>query len=260
MLKPIYIKICRYLLGKKFMKVMEGPLKGYLWTTASSYAYLLGNYEDPATLGEFIGWLQADTVFYDLGGNIGFYALLANRYITTGKIYSFEPMPASRMIFEKHLAINRAQIQYHNIRLLPLVISDREKELAFSNETWQMEGNTYITTSPNFKKATHTISVKCHSIDELVRLGYDPPDVMKIDVEGAEYDVLQGSVDTLKRYRPRILLATHECHLPGVRENCVRFLESLGYVLQHTGKHNKRMEGLDDYVAIPGGVEKVEKI
>ncbi len=242
------------------MKVMEGPLKGYLWSTGSNYAYLLGNYEDPATLSEFISWLQPDTIFYDLGGNIGFYALLANRYITTGKIYSFEPMPASRLVFEKHLLLNRSQIQYHNIRLLPLVISDREKEVAFSNDAGQMEGNTYITTSPYFKKAVNTIRVKSHSIDELVGLGYDPPHVIKIDVEGAEYDVLQGSVNTLKRFRPRILLATHQCHLPGVREDCVRFLESLGYVLQHTGRHNKMVLGLDDYVAVPGGVEKDWKV
>ena len=44
-LKKWYIKICRYLFNQKFMKIMGGPLKGYQWTTGSSYEYLLGNYE-----------------------------------------------------------------------------------------------------------------------------------------------------------------------------------------------------------------------
>ena len=50
---------------------MAGPLKGYLWSTASSYDYILGEYEDPATLKLFMSWLKPDSVFYDVGANVG---------------------------------------------------------------------------------------------------------------------------------------------------------------------------------------------
>lgn len=229
---------------------MDGPLKGYQWTTGSSYEYILGNYEDPQVIDEFCAWLEPASVFYDLGGNIGFYTLLANRFITTGKIYSFEPIAFNRIIFEKHIALNTGLIKNKNIMILPFAVSDREKEIIFSDNSEQKDGNTYVATSPFFTASKNTINVKCYSIDELVQQGYEKPGIIKIDVEGAEYDVLQGAINTLQQYKPAILLATHDCHLPGVKDNCIRFLQEVGYTLRHTGNYNKQLAGLDDYIAI----------
>ncbi len=238
------------MLGKKFLPIMNGPLKGYLWSTASSYEYILGNYEDPKTMEAFLSWLKTDSVYYDIGSNIGFHALTANQVITTGKIYAFEPMPAIREIFENHIKLNSKLIFSNNIKLFPVAISNKEGEVEFSNDIDHRDGNTYIEDSYVFSAAKSKITVQCQSIDGLLKLGYESPTIIKIDVEGAEYDVLKGAIHTLEQYRPNILLATHDCHLPGVQEKCVHFLQELGYQLQHTGKHNKHMDGLDDYIAI----------
>lgn len=232
---------------------MDGPLKGYLWTTRSSYEYILGDYEDPQVIETFCSLLKPHSVFYDLGANVGFHSLLANRYITKGKIYSFEPQPGVRKIFESHIALNKKRMPGCNIEIFPFAISDTEKEVLFSDDLKQTDGNTYIKSSPVFTAAENTITVKCYSLDGLMEAGYAPPGIIKIDVEGAEYDVLQGAVQTLQHYKPAILLATHECHLPGVKENCVHFLEALGYQLTHTGNHNKQVPGLDDYIAVHPG-------
>lgn len=251
--KRWYIKFCRYLFRKRYVTVMAGPLKGYQWTTGSSYEYIIGNYEDPDVLHTFCSWLKPTTVFFDLGANVGFYSLLADRFITAGKIYSFEPLPALRAGFEQHIAINKDQMNNTRIKILPFAISDREKEVVFSNNADQQDGNTYISGSAVFERSEDKITVKCFSIDELLLQGYEVPDIIKIDVEGAEYDVLKGAVNTLKKFRPNILLATHDCHLPGVKENCIEFLQALGYNLQHTGGHNKKLSGLDDYIAVHPG-------
>ena len=248
--RRLYIQVSRYLFGRKFLRVMDGPLEGYLWSTACSYEYILGNYEDPLTVKTFLSWLNPETTFYDLGGNAGFYALLANRYISQGKIYSFEPIPAAQELFQQHVKLNTVQIRHHNIRLLPYALSDSEKQIVFSNYHIRQEGNTYIETSPTFRNADGFLTVTCYSIDGLLKLGYDKPDVIKIDVEGAEYDVLKGAANTLKHYKPAVLLATHECHLPGVREKCLLFLRQLGYRLYHVNNPAKHVAGLDDYIGI----------
>jgi hypothetical protein len=54
------------------------------------------------------------------------------------------------------------------------------------------------------------------------------PDVMKIDVEGGEFKVLQGARQTLEKGRPKVLLSTHSNELDA---RCVKFLEELGYTL-----------------------------
>lgn len=229
---------------------MGGPLKGYLWTTGSSYEYILGNYEDPEIVKTFCSWLKPDTVFYDLGGNVGFHALLANRFISTGKIFSFEPVPFIRAIFEQHIELNKKFIQHKNISILPFAISDHEKEIVFSNDPNQRDGNTYIKSAENFVNADQRIEVKCFSIDELLLQGYAAPDIIKIDVEGAELDVLKGAINTLKQYKPHVLLATHNCHLPGIKDQCVNFLAEQGYELKHTGYYHRPPYGLDDYIAV----------
>ncbi len=230
---------------------MAGPLKGWLWSTGSSYEYILGNYEDPQIVETFCSWLKPDTIFYDLGGNVGFYALMANRVISSGKIYSFEPLPWVRSIFEQHIALNKKFIQRDNIHILPFAISDHEKEVSFSNNIDQRDGNTYIKSSENYTNSSQTSMVKCYSIDELMQQGYDRPDIIKIDVEGAELDVLKGAINTIKQYKPNIVLATHNCHLPGVRDQCIALLQELGYVVKHTGYYHKTPEsGLDDYIAV----------
>jgi FkbM family methyltransferase len=229
---------------------MAGPLKGYLWSTSGSYDYILGEYEDPKTLKLFLTWLKPDSVFYDIGSNTGFHALTANSIISTGKIYAFEPLPAMREIFEKHISLNKKLMISNCISLSPMAVSNRAGQVEFSNDIEHREGNTYIKDSYVYAEAKNKITVACQSIDGLLALGYQKPDIIKIDVEGAEYDVLEGAANTIQNYHPHILLATHDCHLPGVRDKCVHFLQQLGYQVVHTGKYNKYMDGLDDYIAI----------
>ena len=81
-------------------------------------------------------------------------------------------------------------------------------------------------------------------------MGYPAPNVIKIDIEGAEYDALIGATNTLIKYKPNLLLATHNCKVPGVKEKCLAYLKELGYTLEHTGYQNRAIAGLDDYIAI----------
>jgi len=248
--KRWYIKLSRYLLRRQFLRVMQGPLKGYRWSTSSSYDYILGEYEDPETMRLFISWLKPGTVFYDIGANVGFHTFIANDIISTGKIYAFEPMPFVREIFEQHIALNKKQMKHNNIALIPIAVADAEKQVEFSNDLQHRDGNTYIKDSYVFARTTNKITVDARSLDGLMEAGYQKPDIVKIDVEGAEYDVLVGAKQVLQQYQPHILLATHDCHLPGVQQKCVQFLTELGYQVTHTGTYHKYLAGLDDYIAI----------
>lgn len=245
----LIIQIQRYIFKRKFISIFGKPLNGYKWSTNYNYEYITGDYEEKNTLDIFCSWLNPTTVFYDLGANVGYYAFIANQYISNGKIYSFEPMPANIDIFNRHLQLNAKRMKNNSISLLPYAISDKEKEVAFSNNDKAIEGNTYVNSKVE-NVSSKSLMVKCFSVDGLLRSGYKNPDVIKIDVEGAEYDVLRGAMETLKQYKPNILLATHDCHLPGVQKLCVDLLQELGYELTVLSNANKIIAGLDDYIAI----------
>jgi len=254
--KRLYIQFNRYGLRKKFMRVMAGTLRGYWFTTERSYEYLLGNYEDPTTLETFMSACGKGTVFYDLGAAAGYYTLIADRCIDAGTILCFEPFTANRDLLKAHLELNKERLKKSNgIRVLPYALSDENKTIAFSNDPVQTDGNTYIKTSPSFKENAEPLMVTAYALDNWVAAGNAPPNIIKIDVEGAEYDVLKGAEKTILQYRPLILLATHDCHLPGVKDKCISLLTGWGYKLQHTGNYNQQVGGLDDFIAKPGGVE-----
>jgi hypothetical protein len=70
-----------------------------------------------------------------------------------------------------------------------------------------------------------------------------PPDVVKIDVEGGEFDVLRGMKKILADCRPKIFLAVHS---PQQSELCLNFLSSLGYSVNplFSGKNSELMAEL----------------
>ncbi|MBK9533310.1 MAG: FkbM family methyltransferase [Chitinophagaceae bacterium] len=157
--KRWYIKIARYIFRQKFLPVIAGPLEGFRWSTSSPYEYILGNYEDPETQQQLLSWLRPGTVFYDIGSNVGFHALLAGRVMSNGTIYAFEPMPAVREILEQHISLNKKMISGSHIRVLPVAIADREKEVEFSNDLSHRDGNTYIPGSYVFAGTQNKIKV-----------------------------------------------------------------------------------------------------
>ena len=80
--------------------------------------------------------------------------------------------------------------------------------------------------------ASGDVEVRTETLDDLVSSGQvPPPDFVKMDVEGAEHDVLTGAVSVLQKHKPVILLSTHGTV---VHDRCCSFLRELGYELRIT--------------------------
>ena len=74
-----------------------------------------------------------------------------------------------------------------------------------------------------------TLSVRTVTLDSLVASGkLPPPNLIKCDIEGGEYDALMGASDILVKHGPTIFLATHG---PEVHQQCCRLLADLHYEL-----------------------------
>lgn len=156
-------------------------------------------------------------------------------------------MPDHFATMNKIYQMNSGLIKKNIINFYNLALTNESRELKFSNLP-DSEGNTYIEHSPSFIDYKDSITVNGVSIDDCVKKGFKPPTMMKIDVEGAEYDVLQGAKNTLCKYKPKILLATHDFHVPGIKDKCISFLKELSYDLRSTDAE-KTMIGLEDFYA-----------
>ena len=147
---------------------------------------------------------------FDCGANAGYFTLLLSKLTgPTGKVYAFEPVPVNANYLRRHLELNAIQ----NVTLLEYALADRNGKVNFSGEGAQGR----ISDNGN-------VSVSCRTIDSA---GLPPPDVMKIDVEGAEVALVRGAQRTLQISRPRVFMALHipESDAKGLGDQ----LTSLGY-------------------------------
>jgi len=200
------------------LPVLQGPLRGKLWISgASDHGCWLGSYEYRkqrlfATLVS-----PGDTVF-DIGANVGFYTLLASVQTgPKGTVVAFEPLLRNVELLERHVRLNALR----NVSVVRAAVGNRKGTIRFAPD---LHSN-----SMGHIDETGSLEVPLVSLDGLMESGaIAMPDVVKIDVEGAEYDVLQGAAQLVARARPLILLATHgaEVHL-----RCCDLLQGWGYAL-----------------------------
>jgi FkbM family methyltransferase len=192
------------------LPILKGPLRGKKWVVRSSFqSCWLGMYEyEKQEL--FRQVIRPGDVVYDIGANVGFYTLLASVLVgPSGKVISFEPLPRNLSLLRRHIRLNALA----NVEVFEGAVSSRRGTARFDAEGLPEMG--HLSDRGQFE-------VKVFQLDELVADGrIPPPKVMKIDVEGAELDVLEGARDTLRIHRPVILLATHGQE---VHDRCRAFL------------------------------------
>ena len=87
--------------------VLQGPLRGAKWVVGSTvHGCWLGVYE-ATKQGTFVRHLRPGDVVWDIGANVGFFALLAARRVAPGgRVHAFEPLPDNLRWLRRHLELN----------------------------------------------------------------------------------------------------------------------------------------------------------
>lgn len=199
------------------MPILQGKLKGKKWIVGSSnHGCWLGSYEYKKQI-LFAKTITSGSVVYDIGAHVGFYTLLAAGLVYPGgKVISFEPVPQNIYYLKEHLRLNRCS----NVIVFESAVAER------SGFTFFEEGQSNFTGRISSEGTSKYQTV---SIDSIILEGkVPPPNIMKLDVEGAEMLVLSGAIATIQKYYPIIFLATHGRN---VHQKCCKFLLSQGYDL-----------------------------
>ena len=135
-------------------------------------------------------------VIFDLGANIGLYSLVfaANR---TRRVYSFEPFDKALVYLRDNIRLN----QMRNVEVHPIVLSDREGVCRFSVDTVTQS------TSHISAKGEPGIELPCSDLDSYMsKMNLPLPDLIKMDVEGADEAILRGMERLLREKRTYVFL------------------------------------------------------
>ena len=141
-------------------------------------------------LEQFLRELDEGDIFWDVGANMGLWALFsALKLRPGGRVVCFEPEPGVRKFLHRNVAANGLK----NVHVLPQAL-DEKAEMA---RLLADEDDPSISRLPNLSEQSSPewqgIEIECITGEEVVSRGLAPaPQVMKIDVEGAELKVLKG--------------------------------------------------------------------
>jgi FkbM family methyltransferase len=183
-------------------------LKGIPLSHAHIGSLAFGNLEQ-SVQEAMLRHLRKGDVFYDIGANVGFFTVLAAYMvgIEEGRAYAFEPTPDNAEEIRSNARLNLAT----NLAVIEKAVSDKAgtgQLQVVDDQSWSK-----LIDYGEHPLTEQVMDVELVAIDDLVASGeIEPPDVVKIDVEGAELAVLEGMRKTLAEHAPVIICELHDTH------------------------------------------------
>lgn len=225
---PLVLKFNELFLGKSQVDVVtpEGlvlklnPLfHGHISTTQSVLEY------EPEVREALVRTSKPGMITYDIGANIGIFTLLMSHLIQPGgKVYAIEP----EMNNYKHLLGSISANNSINIFPMQIAVGDTDGTLQFDRRGGSFSGR-IVDGDVHYKPTKNIVPMATMSIDSLVKSNIiDPPNLIKIDVEGFEGKVMLGMQEVISKYHPIIICELH-AHLGDPSEVVYNVLASAGY-------------------------------
>lgn len=223
--------LAQWLQKKSFSRMEVGPGRGLKFNPGpSNRAYASGDNELP--IQEAVARVtKAGDVFYDIGANVGFFSVLGARLVgPSGFVYAFEPVPENAAYVRLNLRLNR----FAHCEVVERAVSARSGR----EQLWLAEysgGGALATVAPP-ADAKSRIDVDVVSIDDFVFGRHArPPAVVKVDVEGAEIDVLRGMARVLREARPIVIYEIDDGQMEAFTakyQACEEFLKGFDYSVE----------------------------
>ena len=170
--------------------------------------------------------IDKNTVFYDIGANIGWYSINLAKLVRGIKVFAFEPIPKTFGFLEKNVKINQMQ----NIESYNFGFSNKEDELKFFYYP-EGTGNASIA-NVSGRENVQKITCKVKRLDDFVAEKKTGIDFIKCDVEGAELLVFQGGIHSIEEFKPIIfteMLRKWSAKFNYQPNDIIRLLHSIGY-------------------------------
>ncbi|MCB0164578.1 MAG: FkbM family methyltransferase [Anaerolineae bacterium] len=167
-----------------------------------NYAYVLREYE-PKLIHLLQEYLQPGMAMVDVGANIGFVTAFAARLVGNhGRVIAVEPGQDNLRFLRKNIELNGLS----NVEIVPYAAGNK----AHRRQLYLHSDSTSHTLFPPEGENDHSIEVQAISLDGVVT---QPIDFVKIDVEGAEIEVLEGMTQILQQNPNLRLLVEWNPHL-----------------------------------------------
>jgi FkbM family methyltransferase len=164
----------------------------------------------------------------DIGAGVGDFTLLASQTSPDNRVFAYEPFPESYALLEKNTAINQAK----NVHHLPAAVWSGSGELVMDDYGEDPLQFTSRSVGDSLIQESRQIVPAVSLADVFIRHNISRCDLLKLDCEGAEYEILlSATMETLLKVR-RLVMETHDQPPHHHHQEIVRYLEDSGFVVQ----------------------------
>lgn len=202
------------------------------WLWADFCTYVTGGPE-LHHIEYFKSQISEKSIIFDIGAYIGVYGLIASEIAVKGNVYIFEPDPRSAKRIKHTIKSNKiSNIAYHQS-----AIGAKSGRFEFALQEYPPMSSLQIAEHSQTQTSgePRIAMVGVWLLDEFcLEYGISHIDIAKIDVEGAEHDVLMGGSQILEGSRPKLIIELHRNLLPNYghkRSDVLNYLISLKYEL-----------------------------
>jgi FkbM family methyltransferase len=178
--------------------------------------WYLGKNREREIMSSFARLIQKGDTVIEVGGHIGYVSLyFAKLAGDSGRVFVFEPGANNLPYTIRNLQTAR------NVVLVQMAVSNSAGHMPFYLEDMSGQNNSLVkdfwVLDNVAKKAflegqSREVLVEVITLDQFVAEKNLAPTFLKIDVEGAEFDVLEGAIETIQRYRPVLMLEVNVKH------------------------------------------------
>ncbi len=196
--------------------------------------------KEPDTLS-WIKKFKKNSIFFDIGANIGNYSIYASIKKPTVKIYAFEPSFLNTKVLSRNISINNL---YKRIKIIQLPLLNKKNKINTMTESTFEEGGSFNSfgvnkNSGNLSKIVNKYSILGTNLNDLIEKKIIPmPNYIKIDVDGIENLILSGADKILKSKKVKSILIELYPNLKKQYNSCLRILNKSGFKLISNFKRN----------------------
>jgi FkbM family methyltransferase len=186
------------MLNKEFL--FNTPYGTYMASSIDGWYAMQNNYEKyvQKVFNDNIKNINKDKIFLDIGANIGRFTVL--NALRGYKVYAFEPAEPIFKQLERNVKLNNLS----NVVLIPYALSDEENEFEFEYFEGFESSSRIKERGGEFSKYAKILKIKTKRLDDIVKeynIDIDKIRLVKIDVEGHEYNVIKGGIKTFEKLK-----------------------------------------------------------
>jgi FkbM family methyltransferase len=184
-------------------------------------------HEEPVTM-LLVDKLKDAKCFVDVGANLGWYICVASVFMEDGTVYGFEMDDLNFALGKKNLEMNGG----NGSNIFHLAVSDTSGEISYTRDTSLPSVMFRMSSTFQNPDKKNIMTVPSITLDSFFQEKKLKPDIVKIDVEGAEIKVLRGMRNLLKDSAPKLFVEVHPLTMPDYQscvEEVINLIMSNGY-------------------------------